>query len=90
MLCNPSGNDWYASQAKENFSCYTSCQGVYADVNYNNETMTEEKVNLMEQVTRMYINFKKDFTQNYQFDRENKFGDPIYNHHGRLLIHALE
>ena len=60
-LCNPSTTDWYHSHAKDNFSCITPCQGIYADVNYHNEPLTG---NVFEPITLDYNDLKKQITEN--------------------------
>ena len=81
-LCNPAGTDWYHNHAKDQFSCITGCQGVYADVNYSNESMTETSRNLFEYIARKYTDLK---VESLQFTRklDEKNMDLIY---GRLFI----
>ena len=80
-LCNPSANDWHQRHAKDKFSCITSCQGVYSDVNYNK---TENTGNLFKEVARKYSRLKKDFTENFQYSRTSEEAN-VLNEHGRLM-----
>ena len=69
--CNPSAIGWYHSHAKDKVSCITSCQGVYADVNYYNE-LTENRGFLFKDFIRMYTGLKEDFTSNFLFSKNRK------------------
>ena len=73
--CNPSAIDWYHSHAHDKFSCITSCQGVYADVNYHNESTTESRGTLFGEITRNYSGLKDDVTENFQFQADLKGND---------------
>ena len=76
-LCNPSATGWYHSHSKDKFSCITSCQGVYADVNYSNETMTEKKRKLFDQISTKYKKLKTNFYKNIQFKGDAHTSDLV-------------
>ena len=85
--CNPSGTDWYRRHAEDKFSCITPCQGVYADVNYHKrQKRTENTKQRFEEVKIKYIDFWKNFTENLQFDREDKYYNPKIKYQNGKLI----
>ena len=67
-LCSPSGTDWYLNRTEDKFNCITSCQGIYADVSYFKENVNQKLI--LEKINKMYMDFKRHFTQNIQFDME--------------------
>ena len=68
-LCNPSAIDWYHIHAKDNFSCITPCQGIYADVNYQNESLVENTGKVFQPITMDYTDWKKQVTEDFHFAR---------------------
>ena len=65
----------------DKFNCITSCQGVYADVNWMLEGKNRDS---FEQISMKYNEFKLEFSENLQFDRTNKGGEGINT--GRIMF----
>ena len=84
--CGPEGWDCLENNAKSNFSCMVTCQGIYADVQVLTEQTPagKEKMEDMEKVSRLleqYNEFKKKNLPNFRFNAsaESEYGNVLIN-----------
>ena len=53
----------------DRWNCIISCNGVYADVNFFNDSRNENAKRLLEKIKMAYLDLKRNFSLNIQFDQ---------------------
>ena len=79
--CDPEGRDCIDTNSAETFNCSMTCDGMYADINWKDGKMKDEKDK--EKYTMLsseYQKFKKDNFKHFRFSSgadEDNFGEQI-------------
>ena len=79
--CGPEGRDCIEQNSAETFNCSMTCDGMYADINWKDGKMKDEKDR--EKYTMLeseYQNFKKERVKHFRFSPlsfESNFGKQI-------------
>ena len=79
--CGPEGRDCIEQNSAETFNCSMTCDGMYADINWKDGNLKDEKDR--EKYTMLeseYQNFKKENVKHFRFSSEktwSNFGKQI-------------
>ena len=66
--CGPEGRDCIEQNSAETFNCSMTCDGMYADTNWKDGTMKDEKdKEKYAMLSYEYQNFKKENVKHFRF-----------------------
>ena len=79
--CGPEGRDCIEQNSAETFNCSMTCDGMYADINWKDGKMKDEKDRRKyAKLDSEYQNFKKEHVKHFRFSSlsfESNFGKQI-------------
>ena len=79
--CGPEGRDCIEQNSAETFNCSMTCDGMYADINWKDGKMKDEKdKKKYEILNSQYQNFKKKNVKHFRFSSAanwENFGEQI-------------
>ena len=70
-ICDPEGRDCIEENSSETFNCSMTCAGMYADTNWKDEQLKDEKdKKKYSTMSSQYQNFKKEHVKHFRFSFE--------------------